>query len=56
MAWNLVMGSGWRTLLPRDPEAIARVRRDFIQSVGPQIAMNSDALIGSGTIPQTVSA
>ena len=51
MAWNLVMGSGWRTLLPRDPEAIARVRRDFIKSVGPQIQMNSDALIGKGTIP-----
>ena len=51
MAWNLVMGSGWRTLLPRDPEAIARVRRDFIHSVGPQVEMNSDALIGSGTVP-----
>ncbi len=51
MAWNLVMGSGWRTLLPRDPEAIARVRRDFIQSVGPQVEMNSDALIGIGSVP-----
>lgn len=51
MAWNLVMGSGWRTLLPRDPEAIARVRRDFIKSVGPHVEMNSDALIGTGTIP-----
>lgn len=48
MAWNLVMGSGWRTLLPRDPEAIARVRKDFIHSVGPQIDMNSDAMIGTG--------
>jgi len=51
MAWNLVMGSGWRTLLPRDPEAIARVRRQFIQSVGPQVDMNSDALIGVGSVP-----
>jgi len=51
MAWNLVMGSGWRTLLPRDPEAIARVRRDFIASVGPQVQMNSDALIGIGSVP-----
>ncbi|MFC8304139.1 class I SAM-dependent methyltransferase [Specibacter sp. NPDC057265] len=51
MAWNLVMGSGWRTLLPRDPEAIARVRRDFIQSVGPSIEMNSDALIATASAP-----
>ncbi|GAA5229742.1 class I SAM-dependent methyltransferase [Arthrobacter cryoconiti] len=51
MAWNLVMGSGWRTLLPRDPEAIARVRREFIHSVGPQVEMNSDALIGIGSVP-----
>jgi ubiquinone/menaquinone biosynthesis C-methylase UbiE len=51
MAWNLVMGSGWRTLLPRDPEAIARVRREFIHSVGPQVEMNSDALIGVGSVP-----
>lgn len=51
MAWNLVMGSGWRTLLPRDPEAVARVRRDFIQSVGPEVEMNSDALIGIGSVP-----
>ncbi|WP_104089593.1 class I SAM-dependent methyltransferase [Arthrobacter sp. GMC3] len=51
MAWNLVMGSGWRTLLPRDPEAIARVRRDFIASVGPRVQMNSDALIGIGSVP-----
>lgn len=49
MAWNLVMGSGWRTLLPRDPEAIARVRKDFIHSVGPQVDMNSDAMIGIGS-------
>lgn len=51
MAWDLVMGSGWRTLLPRDPDAIARVRRDFVKSIGPQVAMNSDALIGIGTVP-----
>ncbi|WP_425860571.1 class I SAM-dependent methyltransferase [Arthrobacter sp. TWP1-1] len=51
MAWNLVMGSGWRTLLPRDPEAIARVRRDFIKSVGPHVEMNSDAMIATGTVP-----
>ncbi|PYI39873.1 class I SAM-dependent methyltransferase [Arthrobacter psychrolactophilus] len=52
MAWNLVMGSGWRTLLPRDPEAIARVRRDFIKSVGPHVEMNSDAMIATGTTPR----
>ncbi|MGO4384530.1 class I SAM-dependent methyltransferase [Specibacter sp. RAF43] len=51
MAWNLVMGSGWRTLLPRDPEAISRVRRDFIHSVGPQVEMNSDAMIAIGSVP-----
>ena len=55
MAWNLVMGSGWRTLLPRDPEAIARVRRDFIQSVGPRIEMNSDALIATASVPRGVN-
>ncbi|MET4004098.1 MULTISPECIES: class I SAM-dependent methyltransferase [Arthrobacter] len=53
MAWNLVMGSGWRTLLPRDPEAIARVRRDFIKSVGPRIEMNSDAMIATASVPRT---
>lgn len=51
MAWSLVMGSGWRTLLPRDPEALARVRRDFIHSVGPLVEMNSDAMIGVGVTP-----
>lgn len=55
MAWNLVMGSGWRTLLPRDPEAIARVRKDFIHSVGPRIEMNSDALIATASVPRTDS-
>ena len=54
MAWNLVMGSGWRTLLPRDPEAIARVRRDFIKSVGPLIEMNSDAMIATASVPRRV--
>ncbi len=52
MAWNLVMGSGWRTLLPRDPEAIARVRREFIHSVGPRIDMNSDAMIATASVPR----
>lgn len=55
MAWNLVMGSGWRTFLPRDPEAIARVRRDFIQSVGPRIEMNSDAMIATASLPRADS-
>ncbi|WP_285726155.1 class I SAM-dependent methyltransferase [Psychromicrobium xiongbiense] len=54
LAWALVMGSGWRTLLPRDPEAIARVRAQFLKRIAklsdPQglIAFNSDTLIGSG--------
>lgn len=52
MAWNLVMGSGWRTLLPRDPEAIARVRRDFMASVGPVSEMNSNALIATASSPR----
>ena len=51
MAWTLVMGSGWRTLLPRDPEAIARVRRHFVRSVGPLVELNSDTLIGVGHRP-----
>lgn len=51
MAWTLVMGSGWRTLLPRDPEAIARVRKHFVRSVGPRVEMNSDTLIGIGHRP-----
>ncbi|NYE94985.1 SAM-dependent methyltransferase [Psychromicrobium silvestre] len=48
MAWALVMGSGWRTLLPRDPEAISRVRKEFIGSVlelGEPVAFNSDTLV-----------
>jgi ubiquinone/menaquinone biosynthesis C-methylase UbiE len=51
MAWTLVMGSGWRTLLPRSPEAIARVRKLFVRSVGPRVAMNSNTLIGCGKVP-----
>ncbi|MDJ0356481.1 class I SAM-dependent methyltransferase [Paenarthrobacter sp. PH39-S1] len=51
MAWTLVMGSGWRTYLPRDPEAIERVRKLFVRSVGPQVEMNSDSLIGVGYRP-----
>ena len=48
MAWALVMGSGWRTLLPRDPEAISRVRQEFLGSVralGDTVEFNSDTLV-----------
>ncbi len=48
MAWTLVMGSGWRTYLPRDPEAVERVRKLFVRSVGPKVEMNSDSMIGIG--------
>lgn len=54
MAWALVMGSGWRTLLPRDPEAISRVRKEFIGSVralGETVEFNSDTLVAEAVKP-----
>lgn len=48
MAWILVMGSGWRTLLPRDPEAIGRVRQEFMDRLrddGDVVELNLDTLL-----------
>ncbi|ABY23021.1 methyltransferase, UbiE/COQ5 family [Renibacterium salmoninarum ATCC 33209] len=52
MAWALVMGSGWRTLLPRDPDAIARVSKEFLGSIralGSQVEFNSDTLVAKAS-------
>lgn len=57
-AWALVMGSGWRTLLPRVPEAIARVKQVFIRSLSDyvdsrtgELTFNSDTLIARAIRP-----
>ncbi|MCW1250410.1 methyltransferase domain-containing protein [Acaricomes phytoseiuli] len=54
MAWTLVLGSGWRTLLPRDPEAMVRVRRTFLDRLrehGELTELNSDTLLATGQRP-----
>ncbi|WP_247826618.1 class I SAM-dependent methyltransferase [Arthrobacter antioxidans] len=44
-AWSLALGSGYRGLLPDDPEALHRVRSAFGERLGTAFVLNADSLI-----------
>ncbi|GAB3532989.1 class I SAM-dependent methyltransferase [Arthrobacter tecti] len=49
LAWSLVLGSGYRFLLPEDPDGRERVRERFIDSLGGHITLNANSLIAVAT-------
>ncbi|MHA7281647.1 class I SAM-dependent methyltransferase [Arthrobacter sp. TMS2-4] len=44
-AWSLALGSGYRGLLPEEPEALERVRSAFAERIGHGFVLNADSLI-----------
>ncbi|WP_104165928.1 class I SAM-dependent methyltransferase [Arthrobacter sp. SX1312] len=44
-AWSLVLGSGFRGLLPDDPEILLRVRSVFAERLGDAFVLDADSLI-----------
>ena len=51
LAWSLVLGSTYRMLLPKDPEAVERVRTAFLAEIGDDFELNTDTLIATGVRP-----
>lgn len=49
LAWSLVLGSGYRHLLPEDPSGCARIQERFLDSLGPDFTLNADSLIAVAT-------
>ena len=47
LAWSLVLGGGFRTLLPVDPAAQKRVRAAFLAELGEDFDLNTDTLIAT---------
>ena len=48
-AWSLALGSGYRGLLPDEPEALGQIRLAFLERVERDIVLNADSLIAVGT-------
>lgn len=48
-AWSLVLGSGYRVLLPDSAEALHRIRDAFVKRLGEKFVLNADSLIAVGT-------
>lgn len=48
-AWSLALGSGYRGLLPDEPEALQRVRAAFVERLGDGFVLNADSLIACGS-------
>ncbi|MFJ6001167.1 class I SAM-dependent methyltransferase [Arthrobacter sp. NPDC092385] len=44
-AWSLALGSGYRGLLPDEPELLQRVREAFVERLGEEFVLNADSLI-----------
>lgn len=51
LAWSLVLGSSYRTLLPADPDAVERVRTAFLAELGQDFELNADTLIATAVRP-----
>lgn len=45
LAWTLVLGTGYRFLLPEDAEARERIRSRFLDRLGSEPTLNADSLI-----------
>lgn len=52
LAWSLVLGSGFRDLLPADAAAVARVRESFLTRIGDGFVFNADSLIAVARTPE----
>ncbi|MCU1632626.1 MAG: hypothetical protein JWM61_1278 [Micrococcaceae bacterium] len=52
-AWSLAQGSGYRGLLPRDPDALERVRDALLDRLGEDFVLNADSLIAVGSYRTT---
>lgn len=49
LAWSLVLGSGYRHLLPVDERERAGVQEQFLDSLGDSFTLNADTLIAVAT-------
>ncbi|TYC97472.1 methyltransferase domain-containing protein [Arthrobacter echini] len=49
-AWSLALASGYRGLLPEEPEALQRVRAALVDSLGDDFVLSADSLIAVGTV------
>jgi ubiquinone/menaquinone biosynthesis C-methylase UbiE len=45
LAWCLVQGTGYRSLLPRDTAGVERVRESLLEKLGGDASLNADTLI-----------
>jgi ubiquinone/menaquinone biosynthesis C-methylase UbiE len=50
-AWSLALGSGYRGLLPDEPEALQHVREAFAERLGTSVVLNADSLIAVASRP-----
>ena len=51
LAWSLVLGGGYRMLLPDDAAAVERVREAFLAELGEDFTLNTDTLIATAVRP-----
>lgn len=51
LAWTLVLGTGYRFLLPAEAERRERVRSRFIAALGDNLSLNADSLIAVAVRP-----
>ncbi len=49
-AWSLALASGYRGLLPEEPEELARVRGALMTNLGDDFVLNADSLIAVGSL------
>lgn len=49
LAWTLVLGTGYRFMLPSSEESRGRVREKFLASLGGNLTFNADSLIAVAT-------
>ncbi|WP_168796548.1 class I SAM-dependent methyltransferase [Arthrobacter echini] len=49
-AWSLALASGYRGLLPEEPDALARVRTALLTNLGDHFVLNADSLIAVGSL------
>lgn len=50
MAWSLVLGSGYRTVLPEAPDLRGRIRDRFATLLGEDFVLNADSLVATARV------